>query len=144
MPNLDKKPSLAGIQRRRGIRSPKFLTYSYDQCATKAFDIIGVVIKDAQREWNDLSLDMKIKVGQFVQPLALKRIPDKHEVVQISLNATDEEMRKLLALAQGNLLARQQPTSHVVSVVAKVVEDKKQDIAPLIKIDQQQSDAGSD
>lgn len=121
MQSLDVPISLAGIQQRKS-GAPKRMTWSIDVIAEKVF-------KKAEMLLNDESYDLLDRV-RVCLPLALKRIPDKHEVLQITLNANEEQMQQLLALAQHNITQRNQMTSsHAVEITPKqlpqVIDNKQ-------------------
>ena len=108
---------VAGINKRGG-RPKKWLTYSFDKCAESGFALAGAYIKDVTVAWNGLTLEQKADAVSKILPIALKRIPDKHEVMQITLNASDADMQKLLAIADRNSLVRNEldMDSHTVKL----------------------------
>lgn len=93
------------IHTRQG-RPPKWLTYSFDQCADRGFQLTGAYIDRVKREWDTLTLDQQAEAVNRVLPLALKRIPDKIEQKVLSYNVaiSEETASKMLELANRNLL----------------------------------------
>lgn len=101
---IPKRKSLAGITPRKG-RPPAWLTFTFDQIADNAFKLAGRFMRDAEAVWETLTLDDKIKVLQVASPIAMKRIPDRQEIVQVSINASSEDFSKLCRIAEFNMSA---------------------------------------
>ena len=111
--------------RKRTGRPPKKLELSYDMCAENTFRIAGWIIQEAERDWDTLSFDKKMELMTKLLPIALKRIPDKHEVVQIVLNASDQDLQTLINLADRNINLRKDlasSSSHEVKPLEIVVD----------------------
>lgn len=87
----------AGLRstRKQG-RSYKYLVCSYDQSSQRAFDVIGRMAQDAQRDWQTLSIDEKMKLVQTLAPIALKRVPDRVEQISYNMQLSDELIERLL------------------------------------------------
>jgi hypothetical protein len=119
-----KAPTNKGMHRRKG-RPPKWLTYSYDQCADRGFQLAGVYIDTVKQRWNELTFEQQTDAVGRIIPLALKRVPDKHEVLQITLNANPDDMQRLLNIAEHNVILRNElgQSKHEVKVVDVVAVD---------------------
>jgi hypothetical protein len=80
--------------------------------ADATFVMAGQLVNEAQgKPYED-----RLKALQVLMPLALKRIPDKQEIRQLTINASPEDVAKMIQLAEANLLARkrlqQEPVPH--------------------------------
>lgn len=115
--------SVHGIEKRK-TKPQKWLTYSYDQCADGAFKLAGKFLKYVEHNWDDLQFNQRLSAVTALLPISLKRIPDKHEVIALTLNASADDMARLLHLAECNLQARASVTaSHaVVKQLPQVVD----------------------
>ena len=121
------KISLQGKHVRKG-RPPKWLTYSFDQCAANAFDIAGAFMQYARENWHTFTHAEKVSTLQVAAPIALKRVPDKQEIIQITLNTSPEDMSRLLSLAENNLKRREALANHGAHAVT--VEAQAKSSAP--------------
>ncbi|SRR5258706_11588597 len=90
---------MSGVKGRSG-RQPKWHEYAMDEVANLTFQAAGRLIRD-----ENVPLIDRVRV---CLPLALKRIPDRHEVSAITLNMSDENARKMIELAERNLLLRKE------------------------------------
>ena len=85
-------------------RPYKYMQLSYDQSADRAFNVIGRLAIDAQKDWDTLSLKDKMNLVATLAPIAMKRIPDKHINTTTSYNISEETAKAMLAEAHRNLL----------------------------------------
>lgn len=102
---------MSGIIGRSGRRSTvmkKIMQGNFDDVAELTFREAYNLLRD-----QNIPLIDRVKV---CLPLALKRIPDKHEVVQLTVNASPDDIAALMQLAQANLQLRQ--ASHQVKVLS--------------------------
>jgi len=104
--DLNQNIPLVGINKRR-THPPKYLTYTIDDVANGAFALAGRLIKYVNENWDELNIAQKISAVSTVTPIAMKRIPDRVELLSLTLNATDAELSKLMTLASVNIDARQ-------------------------------------
>lgn len=119
MQDLDAKPR--GIDLRRTKHgTPKWMTYSFDQCADGVFRHAGRIIQ----ELDGKDFDTRLKATIALLPISLKRIPDKSEVLQLTLSASAEDMAALMNLAQANIAQRAMiHGSHTVKPIIAVTTD---------------------
>jgi hypothetical protein len=77
---------------------------TYDMCADEAFRTLHQYILDAKASWHELTLKEKSNIATVLQPIALKRVPDKHESLSLTVNVNEDVMRSLIERAERNAL----------------------------------------
>jgi hypothetical protein len=90
---------MSGVKGRSG-RQPRWHENNLE-------DATNLTFAQAYRLLKDENVPLIDRVRTCL-PLAMKRIPDKHELVSLSLSLSEADARKALELAERNLLLRQQ------------------------------------
>ena len=119
------KHPLCKYRTRQG-RPQKWLTFSYDKTADQVFQIAGKIVEETKKNWDTLNLVTKMDLLSKLLPLALKRIPDKTEIKQLSMTIDQSSVERILLLAERNLSIREELKSSAAESLKKNNDSENQ------------------